>query len=293
MGTSDYAGDELAITTEANSIAALALKGAAPTFLTGGDGRQFLVSRGPEGEKLYEVPSKLPTMVVPGRVVQSVTIETALSLVDYAGAFASDGSRLFANIDADRIVAILDYHKVNESEEDGGKAEADFGEHRATLQLVRSMEWKAWTGADGKLVPQLEFVNFLEENREDIVSPVAADLLEVVRDLQTLRKVDFRSVVREGSENYKIEYANDENVATRTQSLTLPTEFLLTMPVYFGSASVSIYAMLRWKISDDNKLLLGFKLKRAERIRQAEFQRIVTEIGEASGLPAIYGKVGS
>ncbi|MCH1933271.1 YfdQ family protein, partial [Shewanella sp. A25] len=76
--------------------------------------------------------------------------------------------------------AIVDYHAPDK---------AAHGAHVAAMALPYSEEWKAWTAIDGKLMPQREFARFIEENAVDVVAPSGADLLEVVRDLQAVRKV--------------------------------------------------------------------------------------------------------
>lgn len=251
-------------------------------LLRDGDGTERLEALDPEGG--------LSTMA-PQRIAQRVTVQTESSLAAYANRYktATSKAALFADIDTDTIVAVLDFHESSDGETAG---DAGFGEHVATLSLPRSWEWKAWTQVDGKLVPQLEFCRFLEENREDIRSPDAATILEACRDLQALRRVDFRSVVREDSDNYRIEYNEERETTSRKGDITLPSEFILSIPVYFGGPEVEVRALLRWKLDDDGVLTLGVKLKRAERIRQAEFHRVVTDLSEQTGVDAFYGKRG-
>lgn len=270
------------MTTEAEKIADLAVRAQAASFI-GPDKRMWTVV----GNQLLEIPSAIPSMEFPQRIVQRLSVETADSLVDYIGAYrCPNKTALFASIKDDRIVGVVDYH---ESDDSGGTAM--FGAHRVTLQLVRSLEWQAWAQADGKMVGQMEFVNFLEENREDIRSPDAASLLEISRDLQAIRKADFRSVVREGSQNYKIEFASATTASARKENVSVPAEFALGLPVYFGGEVVEMRALLRWKLTDENKLLLGFKLLRSERVRQSVFQQIVADVAARADVPAYYGSL--
>ena len=247
-----------------------------------------LVRDGQGGEKLTEVDPRGPHMAVAGRIVQRVTLETADSLIAYVNRFKADGeTTLFASIKEDRFQAVLDYHTPDV---------AGFGEHTATLALQRSEEWKAWAQFDGKLQSQLEFVRFLDENRADIVSPDAASLLELCRDLQGLRKADFRSVVRHDAGNMKIEYAENSEVKRSSGEILMPTEFLLRLPVYFGGESYDLFALLIWKIGDvkegEHPLSIGYQLKRPEKLRQAVFLENVVRIGNATGVEVVHGKRG-
>jgi uncharacterized protein YfdQ (DUF2303 family) len=284
----------------AAGLARLALDPAHRT-LTGPGEAEFILLRDENGgERLQELTQGGLTVVKPGRIKLGVTIETEQSLIEYANSFKAANSVLFAAISTDTMVCVLDYHAS--SRDDVAAADSthmvspasfspDFTDHRATLHLPRSMEWAAWAGIDGKLLPQLDFCRFLEENREDIVSPDAATVLEAARDLQTMRKVDFRSVVREDSENVRIEYAEDADARSKTDT-TLPAEFKLRLPVYFDGEEVEVFALLRWKV-EDGKLWLGVKLKRAERIRQATFKQAVVGIVEATGVRAVFGAIPS
>jgi uncharacterized protein YfdQ (DUF2303 family) len=280
-------------TPGARVIAELARQAVDPTVrvFTADDGREMVILRDASGgEHLQPTATGAFATTRPGRIAQALTIETEESLIDYLRRYRDKASLLLASIDGNRIVAVLDYHEQGDAEGEAGTA--NFGEHVATLDLPFSLEWKAWTGIDGRLQPQLDFVRFLEENREDIISPAAADVLEACRDLQALRRVNFSSVVREDSDNYRIAYENETDTRSKAGEVMLPTEFVLSIPVYFGGPEIEVIALLRWKLSDEGALTLGVKLKRAERIRQAEFRQVVTRISEATTVPAVYGRRG-
>lgn len=276
---------------ESSVIAALAHAALSPgeRTITTASGERLILARDAEGnETLLNLEEEALNAISESRISQVVTLETQESLEQYAKRFTTASSVLFASIDHNRIEAALDYH-----DPEGAARLQNAVSHRAILNLQLSLEWKAWTAMDGKLVSQLEFVRFLEENLEDIRTPAAADVVEACRDLQALRRVDFRSVVREDSDNYRIEYAENADAKTSRESLTLPAEFVLSIPVYFDGAEVEVHALLRHKVEEEGGLKLGIRLKRAERIRQAEFKRIATEVTEATGAILTYGRRGA
>lgn len=281
----------------AADLAQRALNPAERTFDTP-KGRAIILREDDGSERVRLVDEVMAEDLASSRIVQAVTVETEESLVTYARRFKSGSSLLLASIASNSIVAVLDYHAARNDDAGDPVAEPDMGfdtahgGHTASLKLPFSLEWSEWTGKDGKLLPQLDFVRFLEENREDIRSPDAATVLEACRDLQALKRVDFRSVVREDSENYRIEYEEETDTRSKKGDVTLPSEFVLSIPVYFDGEEVEVIALLRWKLDDNGGLTLGFKLKRAERIRQAVFKGIVTGVAEATGVPAVYGKLG-
>lgn len=266
--------------SEAKEIADLARKASgAPQVVSTPNGREFLIVPGDHTSTEITLAHKTETLK-PKHIKQAVTLQNAIALIEYLNRFKSDDSLLFADVAASRIVAAVDYH---------GAASPALVDHRATLDLPFSEEWKTWTTMNGLLKPQLEFARFIEENAPDIKAPDAASLLEAVRDLQAKRSVNFIQAVRTASDNENFEYA--DNTETRAKGdIELPTKFLLSVPIYFGDQAVEVPAFLRWKL-DDGKLHLGIKLHRAEHIRQAAFQLIVTEATEKTGVLSIFGKM--
>jgi len=266
---------------DAQTIADLAVKakGQPTTIVTEGK-REFMIL--PHGYTHHEVtPAHSLDVNLPKRINQAVTLQNADALVEYLNRFKGDDSLLFADIQRSLIVAAIDYH---------AKAKASLVTHKASLQLTFSEQWKIWTEASGKLIPQLEFARFIEENAPDIKAPDAATLLESVRDLQARRSVNFIAAVRTQSDNENFEF--HDNTEARTKGdLELPTKFVLGIPVYFGEPDGEVQAFLRWKL-DDGKLLLGIKLHRLEHIRQAAFKVILASMHDRSGVLPVFGTIG-
>lgn len=266
--------------TEAEAIAELterALTGA--EILRTEAGREILVI----GNQHVDVtePNAI-ARTLPDHIGQNIVLQTVDSLVDYVNHYKDGGGRtvLFADISLNKVVAVVDYHKAD------GPAH---GAHRANMDLPFAEEWKAWTKASGVMVGQLEFARFIEENAADVEQPSGADLLDVVRDLHAVRKVDFKKAVRTSSDNENFEYTDETQTSTRQGSVEVPTKFRLRLPVYFNAEPVELWAFLRWKL-DDGKLQLGIVLHRAEHVRQAEFKRIVTDAAVRTSCPAVFGR---
>jgi len=218
-----------------------------------------------------------------------VVVQTADSLVDYVGFFGQDETILFADIEASTIRGLIDYHGASEGP-GGADSIPQHVDHRVTLTLPFSEEWRTWKAIDGKMLDQLSFARFLEENAVDIEAPSGADLLEVCRDLQAVRRVDFRKAVRTNTDNENFEYTDETETRTRNGSVEVPSKFQLRIPVYFGGQSVTLYAFLRWRLVETS-LELGIQLHRAEHVRQAVFKEIVADASSRTGKPALFGKV--
>lgn len=243
----------------------------------------------------------------PSRVAASVVVETQDSLVDYVRDFKGTGTRMFASIASNVIVAVLDYHSgrtdavadmtVNGVEGTSRKpddmadftADPDHGQHVATLKLPYSEQWVTWTTQDGKLVDQLAFARFIQENAPDIETPDGATLLELVRDLRGSRTKKFTGDVNMAAARDGFAYEDRTDLRSAGE-LHVPDAFTLRLPVYFGGESVAVQAQLRFDVSDEGKLALGFKLLRREAIRQATFKGVVGDVGTRSGCPVVYGE---
>lgn len=265
--------------TEAGVVATLAAKASGAHVVKTDDNREFLIV--PSGFSEREVSDAYGLKLAkPKYIKQTVTIETADSLVDYVNRFKGANTTLFAEISSNRIVAMVDYHAP-----DGAAHVA----HRAKLELPFSEEWSLWTKISGKLMPQLEFARFLEENAADVRAPDAGELLDACRDLQVRRKVNFTKAVRTASDNENFEYSEETNAATKKGDLELPTRFKLGLPVYFGDAEREVFAFLRWRL-DDGALTLGIQLHRVEHVRQAVFKQIVLDVASRTECPAVFGK---
>jgi uncharacterized protein YfdQ (DUF2303 family) len=261
-----------------------------PQIIATESGREFLIYPDGNGSMSCQDASELNAIAssLPDRIYQGVTLQTVNSLVDYVDIFKTDQTVLFADISSNSITAAIDYHNPKAEREH----QAAGVTHTAVLTLPYSVEWQTWTSVDKRLMSQLEFARFLEENAGDIEAPSGADLLEACRDLQAARKVDFTRAVRTSSENETFEFSDTTTATSKKGDLELPTKFKLNLPVYFDGANVGLFAFLRWKLEDTN-LLLGIQLHRAEHVRQAVFKGIVDEVSGRTERPAVFGKLHS
>lgn len=271
--------------TNADAVAELARAGVVkPEILKTASGRELLVLPAGGGGATHVDVTEDDAQLAPQPqwIDQRVVLQTTASLIDYVNRFKGAETTLFADIQANRIVGGLDYH---------GPDEAERVAHRVTLDLPFSIEWQIWTAIDGQLMSQLEFARFLEENAADIVAPEAADLLEVCRDLQARRKVNFTKAVRTATDNENFEYEDETTATTRKGNVEIPTQFMLRIPVYFGGLTYSLSAFLRWRLVEGEGLKLGIQLHNREHVRQSVFKEVVDDAASATDCPAYFGRI--
>jgi hypothetical protein len=211
--------------TEAGAIAALAAKASGAHVVKTDDNREFLIV--PSGFSEKEVSDAYGLKLAkPKYIKQTVTIETADSLVDYVNRFKGADTMLFAEISSNRIVALVDYHGAG-----GGARRAPRQARIAVLRGMAALD-QDQRQADG--AARIRALPRRERRRRP--APDAGELLDACRDLQVRRKVNFTKAVRTASDNENFEYSEETNTTSKKGDLELPTKFKLGLPVYFGDA---------------------------------------------------------
>jgi len=184
--------------------------------------------------------------------------------------------------------AILDFHQTLDAP---GRAQ-----WTAEHPFVTSSQWNAWTGfADGKTAwSQQQTVNKLDELADDVVSPVASEILDIIRTLRTTVKLAAKSDMREdgGSE---LSWSKDSAV---TSKRAIPSEIVISIPVLKGHVrdadetilvpgedgkavervlkagtpvNYGLPVKVRPSVDDDGKTSFRFLLPTAERVLEAVY----------------------
>ncbi len=203
------------------------------------------------------------------------------SFCEYYRLFSDVNSRVFADETSSKILAVLDYHGA-------GDGRPRWGEHRIDFTLRFSEEWKTWTANDGKKITQMEFAEFIEDNTPDIVTPAAASMLEMARDLRAKTDVDFGSAIRLNNGSVQFKYTEQVKGTYGAGNLDVPEQFTISVPVYIGSQRVNVQARLRYRINS-GKLTFWFDLLRADLVERQAFLAELAAVSEALKITVIHG----
>lgn len=208
---------------------------------------------------------------------------TGASLGRYVEAHRESGATaLYADVETRRVVAILNDHTEGENA-------AGWADHRATLALRHSPEWKAWAARDGRLGDQTDFAAHVDERLPDIIEPPGADLLELVQSFQAHNNVAFRSAIRLDSGETQLRYEETVDAkAGRAGDMTIPAEFTLALRPFEGTDPVDVRARLRYRVRD-GALAIGYQLVRPEDIIRVVFDQVLEEIEAETGIEAYRG----
>ena len=220
----------------------------------------------------------------PERIRQSVTVLDPESFIQYYNLFADQNSRVFAYEPEIKVSAVLDYH--------GALSEGSprWCQHRLTLTLRQSEEWKIWIGKNNAQFTQMAFAEFLEQNAIDIVRPDPAHMTDVARDLEATTEVEFGAGSRTQDGQVRFKYTETVKATVGAGKLEVPERFTLSIPVFIGGPRISMDGLLRFRVKE-GKLVLWFTLVRPEEVMRTAFISARNTIAEKLGIDIINGQV--
>jgi uncharacterized protein YfdQ (DUF2303 family) len=220
----------------------------------------------------------------PRRARGGAAMHDPVSFAAYVTRLADTGSTsLWADDQQRTIVAVFNDHQAG-----GG---AGWRDHTARLTVRVDPDWQSWTGYNGKLIPQVQFGEFLENQLHTIVDPPAADLVMIAKTLVGRRNLSFESSVKWESSDVAFEYRETTNAgAGKAGKVEIPKSFTIRVAPFVGVAPVEMVARLRYDVSRE-ALSLGYQLTRPDRAEKEAFDRIVTQVGENTpeGVPVLFG----
>lgn len=241
-----------------------------------------------EGQQLvqHDLDQYAPT---PFRKTGHVAVWDAGSFVGYVDRHkTAAGTTLWANVTDGRVIAVLNDHETDRHPKSGG---AGHGDHRATLTLPSTPDWKHWAARerDGQLLDQATFAEHLEDGATAIREPDAATMLEIAQTFHATNGVAFKSSSRlqSGETQFLYEESVDAR-AGRAGSLQIPDVITLGLQPFENGPTYEVKARFRYRIANGG-LKLGYRLIRPDLVRQQAFDDIVKEIAGRTELPVLAG----
>jgi uncharacterized protein YfdQ (DUF2303 family) len=251
--------------TEAAVIADLAQQALYPQGIT--PGAVYVAADGNNGSRILDADLYA---LHPRHIAAQRVVGDAESFVRYVTKHVIDGhTEVYADVPSSSVVAVIDSHDQGE----GG-----WQKHTARLELRKTKSWEAWTGIDGKLLEQVQFAEFIEQQALDVRSPESALLVEIAQSFQAKTSVDFEGGERLDSGQVRLEYKETVTAkAGQKGHIDIPTELELLLRPYIGGPVYVVYARFRYRLRG-SALGLGVVLTRPQEILDAAFADIVTEI---------------
>jgi uncharacterized protein YfdQ (DUF2303 family) len=161
-----------------------------------------------------------------------------------------------------------------------GGGNPDWAEHTAELVLKASPEYLAWTGKNGSWMDQVGFAEWLEDNLCDVVTPPAASLLSLVKNLKIIRNVAFRSAVSLESGEVQMEYVEKDEQAGKIKGagqVRIPDRIIIKIPVFLGDDPICISASFRYRLNE-GAVTFAYKLQGLDRLVLERCRALVSVI---------------
>lgn len=169
-----------------------------------------------------------------------------------------------------------------------GKAGPGWSDFRAEIVFRPTPQWAKWKAIDGKMLPQVQFAEFVEDNLEDVADPAGAVMLEIATYLEAVRTVNFRSGIRLTSGTIQFRHDQDDAAKVGAGTIEVPETIKLGIAPIFGLPSYVVPARFRYRITD-GKLTLGVKPQRIESMMAQIVEDCIAKIERGANVSVMDG----
>lgn len=214
-------------------------------------------------------------------------LATAQSLIDWVNRHKTPETYIAADEKGTTFKAVFNGHTPNSNTVSSLPGHGDFG---AAYNCPLSDEWRRWIGKsqhdrdEKKGMGHAEFIQFIEDNMLDITRPDSAQMLAAVRSFEAKRDVQFKSAKRLDNGDVSFAYVEDTQQQTPAGSLSLPSKFEITIPVFQGGTAYAMDANLRYRVGPHG-LVLFYELVRPHKSLEHAFAAVSKQIAEGTNVP--------
>ncbi len=174
---------------------------------------------------------------------------------------------VFADKDALLFTAILNAST---------QLEPAWADHRATVQLKKTRQLQNWQSNNKKKMSQEAFALFLEEFLEDIVSPVATEVLHFAETLEARRTEVFKSSIRTSTGECNLVFSSERDGDHNT---VLIENFTLGIPLFDGGPAYEVKVKLFHRVIEQ-KLTFWYELRQIDYILDKAWEAEVEFLNE-------------
>lgn len=227
----------------------------------------------------------------PRRIQATAEFRDPTSFVMYVNRFKTIATMLTAWLPVagnPSVVAHLDYHTP--------PYKPGWRRHQATFAPEITPEFKEWMEKDRENMTQMDFALWLEDNRDMLIEPGGAELLELVLSLEGKSDVRFSTAIKLQTGATKLIF--DEEVTVRGQAtpttkpgeMEIPKTVTARMSVYHGLPPIDITARLKYCIKD-RALQLRMETPNLPRLLRDVSMKMLLTIATDTELPVLNGVV--
>lgn len=272
-----------------------AIDAAQKPFVETINGTPFLLQ--PDGSGSWKHTRLDDLRATPLRKQGTTNLHQLDSFVDYVNRHKLEGTQVV--VDADYAANRIKFKAIING---NSPSDAGFGDHIVRFDPQTTVDWKNWTGMNGKKVNQMELATFLTDNISNIVEtnpaasqrkyPSAADMLEFVTNLEMTSTVRYRSGTKVQNGQVQFEYVEEGNDQTKGK-LQMFERFGIGVVPYAGGQGYFIEAFLRFRINrDSGQLTIWFDLHRPDQVLEAATKQTIEQLQQqVTDCPIYFGAV--
>lgn len=217
-----------------------------------------------------------------------LTLHTLESFAQAVKDNSDDRSHIFADTEAGKIVCVFDFLEKGGCPFDDKAVirprRSGWGQHSAEIAFRESRKLKEWRKTL-EWMGQADFANFLEDHLEDIAEPSGQDLLAIATDLEASSTGNFKGRLNLDNGSVALNYQDDVET-----SVEIPRNLTLGIPLFEHGDRYKLKCRLRFLVRGGS---VQFRLlfTNVEDAKEQEFERIVQEIEEKTGVVIYRGKL--
>jgi len=233
----------------------------------------------PEGMKVARLAPSLPREI-PKFIDTCKSFITPAGFSAYVKRFENAGTLLLGLYGQFLVRARLDYHTDAET--------TNFDEHEAVFRAEKSQHFLLLENALNVKRSQEEFAELCEELSPYIVTPDAAEMLEIARTFRATTEQKFEKVtdIHMGAAHLLFTETTEASAGTQGQ-FSVPDHFVLKMPIFEGGTPETVRVHLRFR-RVEQRLRVVMLLPTKHAIERAAFDALVSEITQATGQPVLF-----
>lgn len=225
------------------------------------DGLAVLV---PEGYKLEDLEQFRES---PRNIRKRLSAHTLEGFVDYINKFATDNTVIFAHpVEAD-MEAVFDYHSPGQPR---------WGDHKISFRPKKSREFEKWERKNRGLLDQFDLADLVEEHAEDFYDPQPARIIEVARNFEAKKSVQFERAKSVESGDVQFTYVEETGAK---DDMVIPEDVTLRIPVFMGGKKVEISGRFRYRL-DQGELKLGFVFPQLHEVKKTAAKGLIQDVQE-------------
>jgi uncharacterized protein YfdQ (DUF2303 family) len=225
----------------------------------------------------------------PRRAKLAATMADAPSFLAYLARHASVATVVWCEFNPQTFA--LSFRAV--LDDFGTHAQPGWRGHTATYTPEASAEWKVWTAANKKLMAQLDFASYLEQQEGDIAGvegmPTSLQMMTMATGFEANSEKRVKSVVKLQGGGVRVDFIDDDNADTEAQ-MKLFERFAIGIPVFWAGPAYRIDSRLKYR-HGSGKVTFWYELIRPDRVHESAAKELIDLVrnGLPEGVPMLMG----